>query len=81
MTDWLEWFRFIKTLRVCKQVNFFCTQYWLDPANFGSSKLVYCDMTLEGKSVYQEQNLHSVWSAFVLAFCEMFSPCLRDFFD
>ena len=56
-------------------------KYWLDPANVGSSELVYCDMILEGKSVYQEQNLHSVWSAFVVAFCEMFSLCLRNFFD
>ena len=52
--------------------------YWLDPTNVGSSKLVYCDMNLEGKSVYQEQNLHSVWSASALAFCEMFSPRLTD---
>ena len=55
--------------------------YWLDPTNVGSSKLVYCDMILEGKSVYQEQNLHSVWSTFALASSEMFSPCLSDFFD
>ena len=56
-------------------------RYWLDPANAGSSKLVYCDMILEGKSVYQEQNLHSVWSASALAFCEMFSPRLSDLID
>ena len=26
-------------------------KYWLDSANVGSSKLVYCDMILGGKSV------------------------------
>ena len=34
--------------------------------------MVYCDMILEGKSVYQEQNLHNVWSTFASAFLKCF---------
>ena len=43
-------------------------KYWLDPTNVGSSKLVYCDMNLGGKSVYQEQNYFTQCLDLVLMF-------------
>ena len=51
-------------------------KYWLDPANVESSKLVYCDKILGGRSVSRTELLYTVFGLpLPLRFCEMLSPC------
>ena len=54
---------------------------WLDPANAGSSKLVYFDMNLGGKSAYQEQDYFTQCLVYLYtSLLWNFSPCLNFFF-
>ena len=55
-------------IKLSEGKNSISKKYWLDPTNVGSSKLVYCDMNLGGKSVYQEQNYFTQCLDLVLMF-------------